>query len=148
MKPNAIKIGILTVTLIFLTGNWVWAGNRPHHRQKKQIHRIADGVRSGEINKIELRRLANEQRRIKTARQIAKADGRVTYAEKRQIERMLNRASRHIYQAKHNAYNRKRLRHHRHYHHRHHYGNSGYYASGAVSDPWWEISISTRGFWD
>ena len=70
--------------------------NRAEQRDKKQDRRIKNGVKIGEITKGEAKQLRKEQRNIDQARNRAKADGRVTAAEKARIERLQNNASRDI----------------------------------------------------
>ncbi|MBI1804288.1 MAG: hypothetical protein HY033_03250 [Ignavibacteriae bacterium] len=72
-------------------------------REKNQQERIKEGVKSGELTGGETRRLEAEQGKIKADEMNAKADGKVTPAERRHIKREQNRASRHIYKKKHNA---------------------------------------------
>ncbi len=77
---------------------------------KRQVHqqeRIKEGVKSGQLTHREARRLEAKQRKIQADKMIAKADGKVTPAERRHIKREQNRASRHIYRAKHNSLKRK-----------------------------------------
>ncbi len=69
--------------------------------QKTEKKRIREGVKSGEINKAEARRLRKEQRRIARMERRAKADGTVTRAERKRIKREQRAASRHIAKEKH-----------------------------------------------
>lgn len=71
-------------------------------RQAEQQQRIQQGVRSGELTKVEVRSLAREQREINQEIRQAHADGIVTPGERREIQQEQNQASRHIYRAKHN----------------------------------------------
>ena len=75
-------------------------------RQMNQRARIRQGVRSGELTKGEARNLRQEQRTIQAEKQMAKADGKVTPAERAKLRRDQNKASRDIYRLKHN--NRER----------------------------------------
>lgn len=70
-------------------------------RQVSHQARIRQGARSGELNRIETRRLEREQKKIQIEKRIANADGTVTPAEKRFLRREQNRANRHIYSEKH-----------------------------------------------
>jgi hypothetical protein len=74
-------------------------------RQKNQQRRIRQGVKSGELTKGETRRLEAEQGKIQADKLAAKSDGTVTPAERKQLHREQNKASRDIYRKKHN--NRK-----------------------------------------
>ena len=71
-------------------------------RQMNQARRIAKGLNCGELTLWEYERLMREQWRIEEAERRAWADGRLSRAEKRRLHRLLDRASRHIYRARHN----------------------------------------------
>jgi hypothetical protein len=65
-------------------------------RQTTQLARINQGVQNSELTRNEAARLKREQRRVQTGKRIAKADGKITPAEKRFLRRKQNRASKHI----------------------------------------------------
>lgn len=73
-----------------------------NQRQANQHARIRQGVKSGELTHAEASKLRSEQRDIKADKQAAKADGKVTPAERRQIRQDQNKANRDIYRLKHN----------------------------------------------
>ena len=75
-------------------------------RQVKQVVRIADGQQSGELTRREARQLKRQQRKINSAKKMAKADGTVTKREKRTLNRMQNKANRNIRRKKHNQRSR------------------------------------------
>ena len=75
-------------------------------RQMNQKARIRQGVKSGELTKGEARHLRGEQKTIQAEKQMAKADGEVTPAERAKLRRDQNKASKDIYRLKHN--NRER----------------------------------------
>ena len=78
-----------------------------HKRSKHESTRIKQGVHSGELTRAETKRLANEQRNIHHDIRSAKMDdGKIGPHERREINRDQARASRHIYRAKHNSYER------------------------------------------
>jgi hypothetical protein len=81
-----------------------------NHRQVKQQRRIVRGVKSGQLTKGETRSLERQQARIQRTKRRDKMmnGGKLTPKEKAHINRMQNRANRHIYRAKHN----KKVRHH------------------------------------
>lgn len=90
------------VTLYFSTA--AQAGGRDsgvNARQHHQQQRIAQGVRSGELTRGEARRLERGQRHIRAEERRYRADGELTRAERADLQRDLNRASRHIYNEKH-----------------------------------------------
>jgi len=76
-------------------------------RSKHERTRIKQGVHNGELTRAETKRLANEQRNIHQDIRSAKMDdGKIGPHERREINRDQARASRHIYRAKHNSYER------------------------------------------
>jgi hypothetical protein len=77
-----------------------------NQRQDNQKTRVKRCVRSGELTAKETGKLANEVQENKEMKQEAKADGSVTRAERKEIQKEQNQTSRQIYKAKHN--NRKR----------------------------------------
>ncbi len=71
-------------------------------RQENQAQRINQGVASGELTKKEATTLKTEQRGIQAEKKAFKADGKVTAAERAKLRQDQNRASRKIYNKKHN----------------------------------------------
>lgn len=76
-------------------------------RQKHQQKRIVRGVASGELKAGEARKLEQEQKDVQQEKKEARADGTVTGAERKEIQKEQNQASRKIYRAKHNNKTRK-----------------------------------------
>lgn len=72
-----------------------------HHRQHD---RIAQGVHSGALTRHEAHRLQHQQRSIhrEERRMRSRDHGHLTPRERARLEHRENRASRHIYRAKHN----------------------------------------------
>ena len=71
-------------------------------RSKNQKLRIRHGIKTGQLTRGEARFLKQEQRRIHRIKRIYWSDGRLTYKERRRLEKLQNKASRHIYRFKHN----------------------------------------------
>ena len=65
-------------------------------RQARQAERIDEALRAGKLSPRETRLLEREQRQIRRYEAQAKADGVVTRSERRELQAMLDRASRHI----------------------------------------------------
>lgn len=76
-------------------------GDGINARQHRQHARIEQGVRSGELNRHEARWLGREQRMIRNEERLYRSDGRLSPWERRDLQRDLNRADRHIYSQKH-----------------------------------------------
>jgi hypothetical protein len=71
-------------------------------RQVNQQKRIRQGVKSGELTKRETRKLEAGEAKIQTDKLEAKADGKVTKAERAKITHEQNRESKAIHRMKHN----------------------------------------------
>lgn len=74
-----------------------------NQRQANETARINQGVASGELSKGETAKLRTEQRAIRAEKRAFKADGKVTPAERAKLRADQRKASRHIYNKKHNA---------------------------------------------
>ena len=101
---KSLKLVSLAVSLL-IAGSALAQTNTPvvTERQENQQARIAEGVKSGELTKREAARLHAEQRTIRAEKRMAKADGKVTPAERAKLRRDQNRASADIYRQKHDA---------------------------------------------
>ena len=102
VKRKYLLMAAITSGLLLAFGSLTWAQDWTARRQMRQYRRIEQGVRNGEITRGELRRLEREERRIRIERRRAWRDGYLSCAERRRLDRMLDRTSRHIYRAKHN----------------------------------------------
>ncbi|NIQ37879.1 MAG: hypothetical protein GTN81_04725 [Proteobacteria bacterium] len=100
---------VTTVILLMIIGlvsaDLALAG-RVGKRQIRQQKRIHQGIRSGELTRGETRVLQREQRHIQRAKRFSRSDGTVTPQERLRLERAQDRASIHIYRAKHNDVSR------------------------------------------
>jgi len=149
MKAKTMTVIFVTTILALMWCSAAWA-DRSSIRDHRQTRRIRQGVRSGEITRPEVRRLKMEQRRIDSAYHRASADGHLNWRERQRLDKMQDRAGRHIYRAKHN-----------HVRHRHAVGYNhnvscyypaiktdyadGYEFSVGVSNTDWQFAFSTRG---
>jgi hypothetical protein len=173
MRAKALLIVSVVVVAVLFTLSLSWARGGNAQRQRKQFHRIVGGAKSGEVTHRELKSLGREQRRIRHTIRKARADGRFNARERHRIHTLQNRASKHIYLAKHNREKRHGWRpHYRHKHywhkprHRHypshywhnpryhhyplHYGHKpayyGYHFAGGYADPYYSFNWSI-GWW-
>ena len=83
-----------------------YAGDRDpgvNKRQARQHHRIAEGVKSGELTHSEAKSLRTEQRAIRAEEAEFKSDGKLTRGERRELRRDLNESSRDIHREKHDG---------------------------------------------
>jgi hypothetical protein len=105
VKVNRLFGLTITVSLTLILGATAMAGPRTpyiNRRQENQQDRIRQGIRSGELTRHEAVRLERQSGRNQAEKLIDKSDGYVTPAERRQLDRQLNRESRNIYRLKHN----------------------------------------------
>ena len=75
-------------------------------RERNQRDRIAQGVRSGELTRPEIRRLVHGEVRLHRHERIARSDGVVTRAERFRLRRHADRMSGRIYRQKHDPQSR------------------------------------------
>lgn len=100
---------IATGLLILGLAAPVFAGDRTPNldqREANQRQRIAQGVRSGELNRPETRRLVRGEMRLHRNERIAKSDGVVTARERARLQAEANRMSGRIYRQKHDPQTR------------------------------------------
>ena len=93
---------IIASSLLAIMTTSAFAGSIDY-RQEKQVERIQEGRRSGELTVFEAARLRAEQARISRLEREAKADGHVSRSEARTITQAQNAAGRHIYQESHDS---------------------------------------------
>ena len=95
-----IMLAALFVLAFTLASN---AQNTPvvDAREQNQKERIKDGVKDGDLTKVEAARLRKQQRNIKKTEAKAKADGDITPEERLRLEHKQNKASRKIAKQKH-----------------------------------------------
>jgi hypothetical protein len=72
-------------------------------RQRNQDYRIDQGVRSGTLTSEEAARLRREQDEIAALERRMERDGKLSYWERQRLTDLQNRASRHIYNQKHDG---------------------------------------------
>ncbi len=72
-------------------------------RQENQQQRIDNGVKSGALTAKETNNLDKREAKLEADKEAAKADGKVTAAERKKLKREENRDSKAIYKKKHNA---------------------------------------------
>lgn len=77
-------------------------------REHREMERIQQGIRSGELTRNEARRLMDEQRMIRQEERQYKSDGVLTRDERLDLLQDLSAASRHIYNETHDAQRRFR----------------------------------------
>lgn len=98
-----MKTTFLAATIVlgalFTTAN---AQQTIKQKGRHERHRIAQGVKSGELTRAETANLVKGQKEIRQDVKAAKADGVVTRAERKDIKQDQRQESRKIYRKKHN----------------------------------------------
>jgi len=143
MKSRTPKILPMAIGLVLIVVSISWAQGPISHRQKKQSQRITHGIRSGEVTDREFVRLNREQRRIGKYKRWARGDGCISHRERRRLHRMQDRASAHIYRARHNCasyYTCRPVHKHLHFWHRPVYHENC--VSGTFFEPSWSFGWS------
>ena len=83
--------------------------NGVNERQRNQQLRIRQGIRSGELTRVEAARLERREAQIGLNEALARrSGGEFTPRERARIQRQLDRASRDIYRQKHDRQDRDR----------------------------------------
>jgi hypothetical protein len=77
-----------------------------NQRQSNQRERIVNGVRSGELTRREVRKVAEDQRDIRQLERAYKSDGKLTARERADLHHEQNQASRKIHRQKHDDQSR------------------------------------------
>ncbi len=103
MKPLFVSMLLAGMATLWLSAPAQASPQDPgvNARQHHQQQRIGQGIRSGELTPVEARRLEREQRHIRREERHYRADGQLSPAERADLQRDLNRSSRHIYNEKH-----------------------------------------------
>lgn len=100
MKTKLFLLGLLFIG--FSAGLFAQSTPVSNKKQRNQTKRIVHGVKNGELTKGETKQLVRQQVHIKRTKRRAKADGKVTRQERREIHRKQRRANVNIYHKKHN----------------------------------------------
>jgi len=99
-------LNLLSLAALMAVTSAAFAAERDpgvNRRQADQQARIHQGVRSGQLTHQEAKSLRSEQRSIRHEERQDKADGKMTAAERKDLHKDLNQASKDIYADKHNA---------------------------------------------
>jgi len=95
---------------VFDPGGWGLRTPWVRRRQVNQGRRIGQGIKSGQLTKKEVKKLAGGQKRVVVAKKTARSDGKVTLKERKRLHTIQNKQSKRIYRAKHNRRKRPRAR--------------------------------------
>ncbi|MDI1361149.1 hypothetical protein [Methylotenera sp.] len=109
MNKLLLSIMAIAVSATFATSSM--AGVRDpnvNKHQHNQDRRIAQGVKSGELTRGEVKDLRGDQRSIRQEERAFKSDGNLTKDERQELHQDQHAASKEIYQEKHDAQERPR----------------------------------------
>ena len=87
---------------LLLVGTMSFAQQKEDMNLKGEKRRVANGIKSGEINKRETKVIANKAEQLQHAEAKAKADGKITVKERAKIAHKDAQLDRTIYRKKHN----------------------------------------------
>ena len=126
MKPKTLILSAMISAIVLLFTGTSWARYSFNARMDNQENRIEKGMRRGEITYREHDRLNNEQKMIRREIRRARRSSGIDRHERRRINKMLDRADSHIYEARHNRINNHNRRYddrgkHRSYRHHKNY---------------------------
>lgn len=95
-----MMVATMAGIMVFAAAGAAWGGGSLKHRRQRQIDRIYQGVRKGEINRGEFARLNRRMEKMTRAKNRCLADGRLSRHERHRLNRMLNRTGRQIRDAR------------------------------------------------
>ncbi len=90
----------------------VFAGSPLQNIERNQMHRIQQGIHSGELTRSEARVLKKEQSNIRQLKRRFLRNGHLSKGERRTLKNRYASASRHIYRLTHNRATSHTQRHH------------------------------------
>jgi hypothetical protein len=94
------------VVSLAATASWAAPAHRPGNvnaRERRQAERIKDGKEDGQLTKGELDKLKADEAAVRAEERVyRKSGGGLNKAERKDLEKDLNKTSREIYRAKHN----------------------------------------------
>ncbi len=100
-------LGIGSATLLMASALYAGPTDDPgiQKREQNQEKRIEQGEKSGQLTPREAGKLERQQTKIKQDEERMKSDGKLTKQERKKLTREQNRASKNIYNKKHNNKN-------------------------------------------
>jgi hypothetical protein len=104
------KIALVLVSLLFIsTSIYSQSTNTPkiNKKQKLQLNKIKNGINSGELTRVEAKRLLKKEAQLQKKKKIAKADGKVTRKERKMLRKEARKLDAKIYKQKHDKQKRK-----------------------------------------
>lgn len=103
MKSTALLAALVVATTAGATVPAL--ADRIDDRQSRQMQRIEQGYRNGDLTRQEYNRLVNQQREIARLERLLERDGRLSYADRAYLTQLQNDASRAIRAERHDGQN-------------------------------------------
>lgn len=103
MKSTALFAALVVATTAGATVPAL--ADRIDDRQARQMQRIEQGYRSGDLTRQEYNRLVYQQREIARLERLLERDGRLSYADRAYLTQLQNDASRDIRAERHDGHN-------------------------------------------
>lgn len=92
---------ILTILLIATSGFFAQSSTKIlKKKQAEQLKKIENGIKLGEITKIEVKKLRKQEKKISQLNKKAKTDGFVSPKEKAKLKKEVKKLDRKIYKEK------------------------------------------------
>lgn len=100
---------ILTILLIGTSGLFGQTGAKIlKKKHAQQLKKIENGIKSGEITKVETKKLIKQERKQTKLNKKAKADGFISPKEKFKLKKEVKKLDKKIYKEKHDKQKRKK----------------------------------------
>lgn len=103
------RLTLITILLFFASAFLLAQSTttpKINKKQKNQITKIEQGVKSGELTKHETKKLAQQEAKLQIHKKIAKSDGKVTAKERKELNKEARRLDAKIYKQKHDKQKR------------------------------------------
>lgn len=106
-----MKKRVLIILIIGLSVSGIFAQStktpKINKKQKAQVEKIKQGIKSGELTRLEAKKLMKQKAKLQRKKKIAKADGVVTPKERKQLRKEIRKQDAKIYKQKHDKQKRK-----------------------------------------
>ena len=104
-----MKKTILVLTMLLITTSGLYSQSSIKMLDKKQtqqLKKIENGIQSGELTKVEAKKLIKQKRKLTKLNKKAKADGFVSPKEKAKLKKEVKKLDKKIYKEKHDRQKR------------------------------------------
>ena len=106
-----MKKSVILIMIFSFAASGLFAQNiktpKINKKQKVQVAKIKQGVKSGELTRLETKRLMKQEAKLQKKKKIAKADGVVTKKERKMLRKEARKLDAKIYKQKHDKQKRR-----------------------------------------